>query len=305
MAALVVPLAALAVMFTTGAASGSGGTDANGQPSQVDPTAQCGLPLSQRHGGWVCIDQAASRKMMEASMKRHGQPVRLPDTSTRTTTVSTSGSTTTSVTIDNSPAAKAYVASAPAVAESTTGDGVAGWCNSIGCWYLWNENPFRHSEFDGFGPYGYGSTTLGTMTTYVLDTLLSSTSLKIENQSKWASRGSNSNSWYDVLYFVNSTYPYGKICGSSQQSAGVNKAANSTFSWAPIYFDARNCGISTQAVFHRITWRDPSSAYPGRWYFFSKSAKYTFELGYQLHFIGSVDTPSAPLGGDGAGWQNV
>ncbi|HET7398257.1 MAG TPA: hypothetical protein VFJ94_07020 [Intrasporangium sp.] len=191
------------------------------------------------------------------------------------------------------------------VVELASGDGKTGWCSALGCWYLYRGDSttttYHAAEYDGTGYYGYGSTTIGSVSFHIYDYLPNSTQVKLVNQHKTSSAATPYDVWWASNMLVNSTYPSGSNCGSANQSASLAKSAGLTFSYDGAYLG--QCFNSTQATKHTAYWRDYN--YPGRWYHDAKLAKFTHESGYQSHYLGDWDTPQAPTDNAGAGWQNV
>ncbi|HET7397932.1 MAG TPA: hypothetical protein VFJ94_05360 [Intrasporangium sp.] len=260
--------------------------------------------MSQRHGGWFCVDIAKSRELgaRHAADRAKGT---FPDVSSphvEMTKGAYSGS-----------ALPATVAATTTASTTAGGDGINGWCNATGCWYFWNtDSPlYIHSEFDAVGSYGScdinGCVGIGTQQIHIgLFTIVDyltggSTFVKVQNQHSTKDAATKGNIWYDSNLLVNSTYPSGTKCGTSAQSAALDKAAGTTMSWDGLVLN--QCAYQTQATFHEVFWRDYN--YPGRWYYFAKSAKFTHEIGYQSHYQGDWDTPSGPLTPAGGGWQNI
>lgn len=271
LAALVVPLAATAVLFTTAAASPA----ATPAAPQDYCTAQA--KAHAHSGGWVCIDPGKSRARMQERMKGP-HPKDVPSSSSFTKTAYTPPTSTAPADIDAVPIAYA------------AGDGQYGWCSASGCWYLWRETPYAHSEFDALGSYWYGSTPLGNIDLYIVDWLPNNSNVKVNNQEKISPRGQRWNSWWDTLQLVTPTYPAGKSCGSSISQPGGPSAPGGKWLWNGKYL--ATCIYSTQTVEHIIKWQDWS--FPGTWGFVAKSAKFTHEAGYAPHFQGDWDTPYGP-----------
>lgn len=141
---LAAPVAAATVTFTAGAASPHGGmTDAG---ESTDTTAQCGRRSFDRTGAWFCVDSTKSRRAMEQHIADRARGFLDPGSSVTVTKFQAT-----------SQFATRRTPSTSSDATTASGDGKTGWCNNAGCWYLWQETPYQHSEFDGTdtpsGPY--------------------------------------------------------------------------------------------------------------------------------------------------------
>lgn len=275
MAPLAVVLAASAMTFTTGAASAP----------PAPPANNCTVAQSQRVGAWACTDLALSKAQMEKNIK--ASAAHPPTQSAQNLTLK--------------PTNQVYTPSAAPAALA--GDGVVGWCSQAGCWYLQHydgSNDYHASLFDSTGFYGYGTHTIGSMTIHVVDYLPNSTQVKMVTLHSTAGAATSyAVVWSSMMQVVTSAS--GIFCGTSLQSANTPKSAGVAFHFDGAYLN--QCGYTTQATQHTFYWRDYN--YPGRWYEYNKSARLNHELGYQSHYLGDWDTPSAPTNNAGSGWQNL
>lgn len=254
------------------------------------PSDPCSVVSTERVGAWVCVDPVVTA----ATSRKHDAAVRANPPTTSVSTV-----TTTKV------APGTVQQAVPNAVAASSGDGVTGWCSTVGCWYLYRGDTttttYHAAAYEATGYYGYGTTTIGSITFYNYDYLPNSTQVKMTNQHATADAARPYNVWWASNLLVNATYPSGSACGTAVQSASVPKNAGTTASYDGAYLT--QCIYSTQATQHTFYWRDNN--YPGRWYHYQKLAKFTHQLGYQSHYLGDWDTPQAPNNNAGWGWQNV
>jgi hypothetical protein len=79
----------------------------------------------------------------------------------------------------------------------------------------------------------------------------------------------------------------------------VSAAAHQRISWNPNGYKSYENTTAWASIVHEWTWHDPSSAYPGRWYFYAKSIKLKRQDSGAYFFEGESSLPKTPAG---SGW---
>jgi hypothetical protein len=204
------------------------------QPASAVQVDQCVQPLSERVGGWACAEPA-TEVQRKAGLQQLAK------------------------------------AGAITQKEATT---AAGWCRPNGCW-----TPFSQTQaaFTGGGPYGYGKTPLGTAhLNFTVNTSGHQTLSK--PFSAYTTRGTKSTTLKAERLYLSARFPGGNsVSGGATRRTSPCGARNGSqsclwggsFSSAYASFEPTAAHIS---VVHEVSWTDSSSAFPGRWHFYAKSA---------------------------------
>ena len=247
-------------LAAVGSASAS---PARGYPAPTAGPAiadNCALPLGQRTGNWYCPDvttPAQAASVARAAQQRLGRGA-----------------------VSNSDVVS--------VASATS-------CSVSGCWTIIDN---YRTAFSGGGPYGYGSTPLGTITTYFKVTA-TGTKLTVYPTYFKSTRGMRDPEISEESMYTSAAYPQGHIQTTRQHNTftwyGI-QGANIEASWpspGPSWYQV----VQSPTVLHYLFWNDPSSAYPGTWYVYAKSYKFSRSTSGQYYVQASL--PNDPSGG---GW---
>lgn len=182
------------------------------------------------------------------------------------------------------------------LSKAAPGALTSGTCNASGCWNTYNS---YSSDFSGSGWYGYGSTSLGNINWYFDATYTGFAEL---SKPVWfrSTRGVSSLVFTGDRLYISASYPGGNPVngGASYRTYPYgSSSANVTAYWNGGYGSYENT-VQWTTIVHEVSWRDPSSSYPGQWYFYAKSVKalrnsggYTFQ---------GLSLPASPTG---SGWK--
>ncbi|WP_284293482.1 hypothetical protein [Luteimicrobium album] len=145
-------------------------------------------------------------------------------------------------------------------------------CDISGCWTLIDT---AHTTYSGGVAYGYGTIGLGSAQMYFKVT---ASGAKTTSYPFWfkATRGTSQTVLEGERFYVSSAHP-----------GGNKESPRKTF--GPKVFGTKSADVSSQwpkpgattyenttqwiTIVHEASWRDISSAYPGRWYMWAKSYK--------------------------------
>lgn len=174
-------------------------------------------------------------------------------------------------------------------------------CDHLGCWTRYSD--FR-SDFSGTGWYGYDDEVLGEVVWFYnirLNGAQSSTS------PIWfrSTRGVSNLIFVGDRLYTSAKYPGGNPVndGDEYEQRWVGSVgADQTAYWQGGYTSYEN---TTQyaSIVHNVTWTDPSSEYPGRWYFYAKSIvaeRRVDDYAILYEFLSEENLPDDPAG---AGWK--
>lgn len=231
------------------------------QIAQADATAvaQCAKPLSQRVGAWQCSPGVQTQAQRKDDLESARQK-------------------------------GALTASSTAVAAST------GYCNGWGCWsYLASYR----SYFSGGGYYGYGSTSLGSFHMEFEVTMSGAASVS-KPFYDYTSRGTKSTTLSGNRLYISATYPQGnQVNGGAAFRTSPCGARGSYQScvWPYGGYGSYENTTTWATIAHQANWTDPSSSYPGRWYFYAKSIKLLRNSSGGYTFQGTTLPQSPAFGG--------
>jgi hypothetical protein len=176
-------------------------------------------------------------------------------------------------------------------------DAAAGYCRVEGCWTRYSA---VSADFAGSGTYGYGKTHLGDVSMYFEVTMngAQSTSRPVWFES---TRGVRDFVIEGDRLYLSSAHPEGKPVSPSKYSfyGPVSAAAHQRISWNPNGYKSYENTTAWASIVHEWTWHDPSSAYPGRWYFYAKSIKLKRQDSGAYFFESESSLPTTPAG---SGW---
>jgi hypothetical protein len=224
-------------------------------------SAQCGKTLPEREGAWMCLENA---------------------------TYGTDPVDPTWVSSDELMGEQENLSQA-AVASTAT-------CVLGGCWT--RESSVR-TTFKGSGWYGYGGTTLGNAEIH-FRVALSGFATKSTNVWFRSTRGVRDMVFAGDRLYLSAKYPGGAPVnnGAAYRYYPFGKvAANTTATWLGGYGSYENT-VQYATIVHNYSWKDPSSQYPGRWYFYAKSIRMV--KGSNGYTYPDLTRPASPRG---AGWK--
>lgn len=170
-------------------------------------------------------------------------------------------------------------------------------CNSFVCWTRISS---AQSEFDGGGPYGFGNTTLGRVQVYAKITMNGAQS--VSSPVRFTStRGVRNLTIEGDRLYISSAHPEGNAVSPSVWAhyGPVSAAAGSQVTWKPNGYKSRETTVAWASIVHNFVWQDPSSNYPGRWYFYVKSNKLKRQSSGVYAFEAADSLPTQP---SGQGW---
>ena len=230
---------------------------------------QCSLPLDQRTGAWVCDDE-------------------------------TVGGTT-----QSTAAAQANMAS-PGVQAQSAGASVTALdenCPRVNA--CWRQYSVTDSDFLGSGTYGYGKTKLGNAL-FTFEVKTNGAQSVSKPLYFYSTRGTKTVTMEAERLYTSTAQPAGKPVKPSTYSLYgpiSNVSANTRVNWSPNGFKSYENTTAWMTVVHQVTWTDPSSNFPGRWYYFAKSIKAKRQSSGAYYFQGSHSLPTTPDRGSWAQQQ--
>jgi hypothetical protein len=247
---------------TASAGTSSPMTPAQAAQAEATATAQCAKPLATRVGPWACAPDVVKTDAQRKAAVLDGI---------------TSG---------------ALTADATAVAAST------GYCTYLGCWTNFTSS---NTNFVGGGYYGYGTTTLGS-SHLVFEVNIAGYGTTSKPFNVYTTRGTKNTSLSGERLYLSATYPGGKgVNGglSYRTSPCGARAAYVSCQWAATAgFGTYENTAQKITISREASWTDPSSAYPGRWYFYAKSIIMNISGGQYV--TSGVNLPATPALG---GWK--
>ena len=180
-----------------------------------------------------------------------------------------------------------------AVSKTEVAASASQYCTDRGCWSILDN---YRSSYVGGGSYGYGETTLGDARMYFKVT---ATGTKLTVGPMWfrSTRGTLVPQLEVEVLYISAAYPQGNSQNPRQsnvRSYGGILGAGNELDW-PMPYPAWYQTIQVPTVVVEPVWRDPSSAYPGRWFMYAKSIKYQRGSNGQ-YFIPSLSLPKDPAG---------
>lgn len=165
--------------------------------------------------------------------------------------------------------------------------------SSAGCW---NRVSSAKAEFDGSGSYGSGPLPLGE-TKFFIRIVMSGARSASKPVRFTSSRGTSSVDFEAERLFLSKAHPGGKQVdlpgGRSSYALYTTGAhpADQPVEWLPNGYRSFENTTKFASIAHEFVWRDVSSAYPGRWFFFVKSLKLTRQESGAYFFLSDTDLP--------------
>ncbi|MEV0734283.1 hypothetical protein [Polymorphospora sp. NPDC050346] len=150
----------------------------------------------------------------------------------------------------------------------------AGVCSTLGCWY-YNANYW--AEFSGDGLYGYGGTHLGAVEFFFQVRFAGSTSTSRPFQLESTRGTRNVRATGERIYFSSARpegWPVSDGATYRTWTGGTYSAYTLINAFGSGGYSLSAASVAHAGVAHQWDWMDPSSAYPGRWWFFIKSPKF-------------------------------
>ncbi|MGC5165262.1 hypothetical protein [Luteimicrobium sp. DT211] len=215
---------------------------APGDGGQAGQSDQCDLDIAERVGAWTCPETTPAEAV---SIEKEAL---------------------------SSLLAEGKISKAEASEETVKPLSTGTTCDISGCWTLIDT---AHTTYSGAVAYGYGKTGLGSGQMYFKVT---ASGAKTTSYPFWfkATRGTSQSVLEGERFYVSSAHP------------GGNKESP-RHAFGPKVFGTRSADISSKwpspgattyekttqwiTIVHEASWRDISSAYPGRWYMWAKSYK--------------------------------
>lgn len=168
----------------------------------------------------------------------------------------------------------------------------------------WTQYSVTDSDFAGTGIYGYGSTGLGTAELY-FEVKMNGAQTISKPVYFSSTRGIKSLTMEGERLYLSSAHPDGRPVSPSTYSpyGPINNigAGVKTY-WRPNGYKSYENTTAWATVVHEATWTDPSSQYPGRWYYFAKCIKLKRQSSGAYYFQGSSALPASP---DRGAWTQV
>ncbi len=179
-------------------------------------------------------------------------------------------------------------------AEADGGGKREGHCTLAGCWH--RVGP-AEAEFSGGGAYGFGKTPLGRVRVFVRIKMNGAQSV---SKPVWfrSTRGVGSMTIEGERLYVSKAHPEGKpVSNNTYAFYGPKKAsASSKVEWKPNGYKSYEKTTAWATIAHNFVWTDPSSEYPGRWYFYVKSIKLKKHGSGRYDFSEEKDLPKDAQG---------
>jgi hypothetical protein len=184
------------------------------------------------------------------------------------------------------------------VKRSTQADGT---CSLLGCYYY--EDSYV-GFFDGTMVYGYRDVLLGEVLLYGEDSFSGgqSTTRRFQFES---TRGVQTITAEGERLYFSSAHPEGyPVSGGATYRVwgptGPYQADQLVTAFGTSGYQAYESSVAWAGIVHQFTWTDPSSAYPGRWFAWWKSAKFQRQSSGQYTLNNPPQMGAEPYG---SGWR--